>query len=68
MDQSISGLEISTINRVETPVGTPSPPHAASTVARPPPKPRRLPLVNFGDFSDYDGMIKNLSLVRFLVK
>ena len=47
MDDSESGLDISTVNTVETPVGTPSPPNAASTVARPPPRPRRLPHINF---------------------
>ena len=31
---------------VFTPEGTPGPPGAASTVARPPPRPRRLPTVN----------------------
>ena len=36
----------------------------ASTQARPPPKPRRLPNVNFLP-TDLEGMINNLSLVRF---
>ena len=61
MDQSVLGLEIPTINRVETPVGTPSPPHAASTVARPPPKPRRLPHINFLQ-DEIDGIIKTDSM------
>ena len=46
---------------VFTPEGTPGPPHAASTVARPPPRPRRLPNVNLLN-DDLEGMIKNLSL------
>ena len=61
MDDSESGLDISTVNTVETPVGTPSPPNAASTVARPPPRPRRLPHINFLEDA-VEGMIKNLSL------
>ena len=61
MDESESGLEISTVHTVETPVGTPSPPNAASTVARPPPRPRRLPHINFLE-DEVEGMIKNLSL------
>ena len=61
MDQSASGLEISTVNTVETPVGTPSPPNAASTVARPPPRPRRLPHINFLE-DEVECMVKNLSV------
>lgn len=47
---------------VETPMGTPSPPGAASTVARPPPRPRRFPLINFPD-DEINGMIKSISIV-----
>ena len=64
MDQSASGLDLHTRQDVKTPVGTPSPPNAASTVARPPPRPRRQPLINFlpTEMDDSGGMIKNLSL------
>ena len=62
---SASGLNFSSPYQVETPCGTPSPPNAASTQARPPPKPRRFPNVNVNDFlpRDLEGMINNLSLV-----
>ena len=64
-NQSASGLNFSSPYLVETPCGTPSPPNAASTQARPPPKPRRLPNVNVNDFlpKDLEGMINNISLV-----
>ena len=42
---------------VITPEGTPGPPGAASTVARPPPKPRRLPNINIVNHDDFDGLI-----------
>ena len=63
MNNSASGLDFSSPHLVETPCGTPSPPNLASTQARPPPKPRRLPNVNFLA-NDFEGMINNLSLVR----
>ena len=42
---------------VITPEGTPGPPGAASTVARPPPKPRRLPNINIVNHDEFDGLI-----------
>ena len=49
---------------VFTPEGTPGPPGAASTVARPPPRPRRLPNVNLKlHDEDLEGItIRNFSL------
>ena len=50
---------------VFTPEGTPGPPGAASTVARPPPRPRRLPNVNLKlhDEDNIEGItIRNFSL------
>ena len=70
MDLSASGLDLHTIQEVETPTGTPSPPHAASTVARPPPRPRRHPHINFllpeGIPTEID-VIKNISLNNYSV-
>ncbi len=55
-----------TPQEVETPCGTPSAPQAASTVARPPPKPRRFPTVKFQD-EEFDGMIKAINMENSIV-
>ena len=66
MNESYFGTSYLSPKEVETPLGTPSPPIGASTVARPPPKPRRLPTINFIDYDDsYEGGTKKLSLVNF---
>jgi hypothetical protein len=62
LDKSESGLGINIRNEVFTPQGTPSPPGAASTVARPPPRPRRFPTINYLH-DNLQGMMEHLSMV-----
>ena len=67
MEKSLCEPSLRIADHVETPEGTPSPPTLASTVARPPPKPRRLPNINLiSDDVSLDNGVKNLSLVRTL--